>query len=170
MPLEPGWRVTYYVIALVAPSIFIQHHPVAVHKTQKKITAIEIETRPGFVRNPNVFTAKLTSDGRLKFSGSPGNDHAGTWTAVFPAEEFSRLSECVDKLGFWGFKPSYRKPITDQPSAIVTVRKGTAFKSVENYANAAPAGEWALEILIKSLIDDASDWKQTGPKPPIGIN
>ena len=156
------------MIALVASSIFVQRHPFAAHKTQKKITAIEIETRPGFVRNPNMFTATLMPDGRLKFSGSPGNDHAGSWAAVFPAEEFSRLSECVDKLGFWGFKPSYRKPITDQPSAIVTVRKGSSFKSVENYANAAPTGEWALEILIKAVIDDATDWKQVGPKPPSG--
>src|SRR5690348_7914405 len=108
----------------------IGSHPAV--STERKITSIEMSTRPGFVARPNFFTAVLRPGGHLKFYGSPANGHAGAWLADFPAEDFDRLSQAVDILGFEGLKGRYAKPITDQGAVIVTVRRGSRSKSVQN--------------------------------------
>lgn len=121
-----------------------------------------MSTQPGMAHGPrgySYFTAVMRPGGYLKFYGSNATEHPGAWTAKIYPEDFDRLAKLVMFLKFDLLRPKYSKPITDHRTTTMTVRRGSRSKSVENYANSAPANEWALEILFNSVLDNAQDWK-----------
>jgi hypothetical protein len=78
------------------------------------------------------YDVELHADGRVVFRGE-------TFVRVSKAERrippdvAQQVFASLARDGFWSWNARYRLPITDQPTAIVTVRWGNRVKSVSEY-------------------------------------
>ena len=54
----------------------------------------------------------------------------------------------------------YTVGATDMATKIVTVKSKKKTKSVSEYGPSGPAGLWAIQTVIDSVVDHAMDWKQ----------
>jgi hypothetical protein len=101
----------------------------------------------------------LQPNGKLSYEGIAYVKRKGKFTASFHPDEFRKLVAIAKRVGFDSLAPSYSAPVTDMPTAIVTVKRGTAVKRVSDYGSSAPAEAWAMQELIDVVVNGADDWK-----------
>jgi hypothetical protein len=127
------------------------------------ITSIKIERTPCFGRCP-VYKASLLPDGTVQYFGERFVPKLGNWRAKIGDSDFKRLSRLSEKLGFFNLKNNYSRPVTDLPTTIITITRGTKVKSVSCYGQ-EPDEFWILSVAIDSVLKESeSSWEKAGIK------
>jgi hypothetical protein len=125
------------------------------------ISSIKLERTACFGTCP-VYSVTIFRDGRARYNGIEFVKEKGVRTKTISTGEFKRLAAKVDEIGFFKLKPAYRANITDLPTTIVTVIRGTESKRVEDYFG-APKRLHGLEELIENVAN-ISRWVKLDDK------
>ena len=125
------------------------------------ISAIKVEHTACLGTCP-IYSLTIFRDGRVKYEGKGFVKEKGIRTKTISTGEFKRLAAKVDETGFFKLKPAYRANITDLPTIIVTVVRGTERKRVEDYFG-APKRLHGLEELIENVAN-ISRWVKLDDK------
>lgn len=120
------------------------------------ISSIKLERTACFGTCP-VYTVSIFRDGRVEFEGKEYVKEKGKHSRTISAREFEELAAKVEKIGFFALQPSYRANVTDLPTTIVTVTRGSESKRVEDYFG-APQPLRDLEELIARTV---KSWVET---------
>ncbi|MCC7069810.1 MAG: hypothetical protein IT383_00715 [Deltaproteobacteria bacterium] len=127
------------------------------------VTAISIRRTRCYGTCPD-YTFTVQADGSVEYEGRAHAAPAGKHTGKTDTWRFHNLARLVDEVGFFCFADKYTAPITDNPTAFVTVTMGGRTKTVENYANAGPQVLWAIEQLIDDMKRDTT-WNGAPAQP-----
>ncbi len=127
-----------------------------------ELTEIRLERTPCFGACP-IDAIVLRPDGTATYSGQRFVDRVGEFDGTFPREEFKKLVERIDAIGFFQFQERYARPITDQPSHITSASRDGKVKKVDNYGNAGPKDLRDLEDRILKVAQGIT-W--TAPAKP----
>jgi hypothetical protein len=114
---------------------------------------IRIERTPCFGRCP-VYQATISKDGTIRYRGERFVEKVGNWKGTVNKQDLARIQRLSDKLGFFSLKASYRLPVTDLPTTIVTIRKGNQVKRVSCYGE-EPDAFWVLSLAIDDIVKDS---------------
>jgi Domain of unknown function (DUF6438) len=125
------------------------------------ISSIKVEHTACFGTCP-IYSLTIFRDGRVRYEGEGFVKEKGVRTKTISAGEFKRLAAKVDEIGFFKLKPAYRANITDLPTTIVTVVRGTESKRVEDYFG-APKRLHGLEEFIENVAN-ISRWVKLDDK------
>jgi hypothetical protein len=125
------------------------------------ISAIKVEHTGCFGTCP-IYSLTIFRDGRVKYEGKGFVKKKGIRTKTISTGEFNQLAAKVDEIGFFKLKPAYRANVTDLPTIIVTVVRGTESKRVEDYFG-APERLHGLEELIENVAN-ISSWVKLDDK------
>jgi Domain of unknown function (DUF6438) len=106
-----------------------------------------------------VYTVSLHSDGSATFIGGANAQLKGRWTGVVPGRDFQELARLADLIGFESFEAHYARPVTDNPTAIVTVARGEKRKTVSNYAESGPLALAGFEQAI-DIVAARAEWSE----------
>ena len=90
----------------------------------------------------------IFSDGRVQYEGKEFVKEKGAHRGTISAQEFGKLADKIEKIGFFKLQAAYRATVTDLPTTIVTVTRGSDSKRVEDYFG-APERLHELEKLIE---------------------
>jgi hypothetical protein len=131
----------------------------AVQARSSDISSIRLERTACFGTCP-VYSVTIFRDGRVRYEGREFVKAEGVRTRVVPTGEFKRIAAKVDEIGFSKLKSAYRASITDLPTTIVTVTRGSKSKRVEDYFG-APKRLHDLEQLIEHVAN-ISRWVELG--------
>ena len=123
------------------------------------VVSIELERTPCFGACP-VYHVTLKSDGTLTYVGTRFVDHLGTWKADISTDDFGRIVALLKPLNFYTMNDKYTVGATDMATKIVTIKSKKRTKSVSEYGPSGPAGLWAIQTVIDSIVDHAFDWKE----------
>jgi len=127
------------------------------------VTSIEIERTICLGTCP-VYKATLLANGDLLYFGELHVPKLGNWKGKIDEEGFRRLGRLSARLGFFNLKNSYYMPITDHPSTIITITRGTQVKRVSCYVE-EPDEFWILSLAIDSLIKQSEiSWVKVKPR------
>jgi hypothetical protein len=127
------------------------------------ITEIAIERSGCFGRCP-VYTAKISRDGTVTYTGRKYVNREGSFQAQVSPYLFDNLAELAVKIGYRDFSPVYTAGVTDMATVYTRVTyTDRKVKIVSDYADCGPVTLWAFEELIDKAISEATDWKKVDP-------
>jgi len=121
------------------------------------VSEITLERTPCFGRCPT-YKATMKSDGTLLYEGIRFVDRIGKYKAK--VYQFEKLASLANRFGLFKMKDNYSRPITDQPTAITTLKTASGKKSIRDYGNAGPEELWAFDRVFDSMIAEARDWEK----------
>jgi hypothetical protein len=102
------------------------------------------------------YRVELRGDGRVVFEGESSVRVAHAERRI-PREAAEKIFRSLGRIGFWGWKASYRQPITDHSSAVVEAAWGASVKSVEEYPECtSESGAPPALCALGKAIDDAA--------------
>jgi len=133
--------------------------PVIVLAQGEPVKEIALERTPCFGACP-VYKVTLKPDGTVIYEGKRFVDKIGRFEGKIIPEDFANLAQVTNSLGFWKLQDKYTAPITDMPSALVTIKQGEKSKTTDNYASRGPAELWAIEQLIDKVVEGVPEWKK----------
>lgn len=133
--------------------------PALAYRLGSTPTEIALERTPCFGACP-VYKVTLKPDGTVIYEGKRFVEKLGRFEGRINEDDYANLAKATDTLGFWKFKDKYTAPITDMPSALVTIQQGEKSKTTDNYAGRGPAELWAIEQLIDKVVDGVREWKK----------
>jgi hypothetical protein len=125
----------------------------------RKITEVTLERTPCFGGCP-IYKVTLRSDGTATYDGMRNVDKIGKYEGRFWDRDFERLSNVIDKFGYWKLNEKYRLPITDQASQILTVKSDKGAKTVDEYGDSGPEELWAIQLVVDGIAGNVRDWKK----------
>jgi hypothetical protein len=83
-----------------------------------------------------VYSVTLDAQGNVRFIGTRFVRAMGEHTDRIPVSDIATVLATVRRIGFFDLRDSYRAPITDLPTTIVTVTADGRTKRVEDYFGA----------------------------------
>ena len=130
--------------------------------SQKAAATVQLERRPCYGTCP-VYTVALFDDGTVQFDGVQHVAAQGRQTAHIDQRAVADLVARLDRAGFSALpdrfvagSPSCGDYANDAPTVIVTLRRGTVFKTVQHDRGCAAALSLnALEQAIDSVANTA---------------
>lgn len=165
-------RFAVALVLLLAAAGFLQRGiPVAnASISATEVTELTLERGPCFGTCP-IYRIVLRSDGTATYVGWNYVERIGVYSGTFAPEEFSRLVEAVETLGFWQLQESYLQPVEDLPVVrTAAVRADITRKIVQDHgAVGVPALEGPAELLrIQAAIDSVAaeiGWERVSESP-----
>jgi hypothetical protein len=126
----------------------------AVASTNQGITEIGIERSACFGECP-VYTFILKSDGTFRYEGEKFVKRKGQFTGTISISEFDQLAQTIKNAGYMKLNKTYRRPVTDLPTAFTMVIMDGRRKIIMDYADSGPQKLQAIEKLIDGLMEKA---------------
>jgi hypothetical protein len=83
-----------------------------------------------------VYRVSIDASGKVTFQGTSFVRAKGLQTDTIPDSSVAALIATANRIGFFGLRESYRAPITDLSTTIVTITAGGRTKRVEDYFSA----------------------------------
>jgi len=80
-----------------------------------------------------VYSVEVRGDGTVTYNGQRYVNVEGTHTYRIPPGDVARLVESLRARDLWSLRPSYRAPITDNPTYTLTLDLGGQVKEIEDY-------------------------------------
>ena len=142
-------RIAVVVLAIAQAAMAAQKPP---------ITEISLQRTECFGTCP-VYELILRSDGTATFHGGKNAQLPGDWTGKLKVQDFAELVGLVDTIGFFNLKDHYEAPVTDSPTAIITVVRGAGRKRVSNYADSGPLSLSGLAAAI-DVVASRTEWEK----------
>jgi len=102
------------------------------------------------------YEVDLYGDGRALYSGAGYVDVLGEHRYSIPPEVIAKLVQSAKDKNLWSLRSSYRAPITDNPTNIVTMQFGTQTHVIEDYVGEMVGMPEAV-AKFESEIDNAAD-------------
>ena len=121
------------------------------------VNEITLERTPCFGRCP-VYKATLKSDGTLLYEGIRFVPRIGKYKAHI--YQFEKIAGLVHRFGLFKLKDSYSARVTDQATAITTVKTASGKKSIRDYGEVGPDELWAFDRVVDSMVAEARDWEK----------
>ena len=103
----------------------------------------------------------FNADGSFTYTGTYNVERMGQHTGQVEVGRLQQIFRYIDEIDFFSFDALYDSPYLDSATVRTTVAEGERRKTVQNYANSAPATLWALETLLDSLLETAT-WDEGG--------
>jgi uncharacterized protein DUF6438 len=129
---------------------------------QMEISAISLERTSCYGTCPS-YKVIAYRDGRIQYEGKDYVTIKGKRISAINPSQFARLAKKAEEIGFFRLKNEYSSitnpdgsmsVVTDQPTYITTVTRGTVTKKVENYYG-GPKRLYELEQLIDEITNSA---------------
>jgi hypothetical protein len=122
-----------------------------------RITAVTLSRTACFGTCP-IYDVTLRARGFSSWHGEMFTDRIGDYRGEVEGGDFERLAAFIERCGFFNWDASYSAPIqiTDQPSYVLTVRRGGDTKSVSQYATDEPPDFWAIAAIVDAVANDVS--------------
>jgi uncharacterized protein DUF6438 len=98
-----------------------------------------------------VYTVSLSEDGRVAYEGLQHVRVSGKQTWTIDPAKVRALADDMEKAGFFEMRDEYTARVTDLPTVITTLTRGSRTKAVKDYFGAPPS----LKEL-EQRIDDVS--------------
>lgn len=117
-----------------------------------QITEITLERTSCFGTCPD-YKVTLRRDGTIIYEGRRFVQMMGTYKGE--AYGFDRLAQLILAQKYFDMKDDYSRPITDMPSAITSVVRGGARKTIVDYAETGPIELWGIEMAIDGILKNA---------------
>ena len=110
------------------------------------------------------YTATLTSEGIVSYSGSDSAPMPGAWRSTIPIDDFRELAAFIERQGYFDFAESYGEPGTHFGPTKTSAVKGGVRKATTNYGYYKPAGplrlQW-IETAIDTVVRNRTDnWER----------
>ncbi|MEP7184366.1 MAG: DUF6438 domain-containing protein [Rhodanobacter sp.] len=80
------------------------------------------------------YTVRIHGDETVDYEGGGYVDVRDKHTYRIPPEQVALLVEDARKADLWSMDASYRAPITDMPTYVITLERGTEKHEIEDYA------------------------------------
>jgi len=93
----------------------------------------------------------LRRDGTATYIGKAHVERLGAHQGKLHPSLFIQLARLLLAEDFFELQDRYFKPVTDSPSAIITVVRDGQRKRVSNYASTGPIRLWGLEMAIDAV-------------------
>lgn len=103
----------------------------------------------------------FNTDGSFTYTGTYNVERMGQHTGQVEVGSLQQIFRYIDEIDFFSFDTLYDSPYLDSATVRTTVAEEGRRKTVQNYANSAPATLWALETLLDSLLETAT-WDESG--------
>ena len=94
----------------------------------------------------------LRRDGTATYIGNAHVERLGEHQGKLHPSLFIQLARLLLAEEFFALQDSYVEPVTDSPSAVITVHWGGQRKRVSRYANSGPIQLWGLEMAIDAVV------------------
>jgi len=105
------------------------------------------------------FSVVFQADGTVSYFGYEHVTHLGKREGRINSHSFEQLARFVVELGFPDLHRTYSSTVTDHQATYFLVVIDKKKEVVMNYAEAGPAGLWALEKVIDNLLSQV-EWSQ----------
>ena len=125
-----------------------------------RITEVALERTRCLAGCP-AYTVAFSADGSFTYTGTYNVERLGQHTGQVEAGRLQQILRYIDEIDFFSFDNLYDAPYLDNATVRTTVAEKGRRKTVQNYANSAPATLWALETLLDSLLETAT-WDEGG--------
>ena len=116
---------------------------------QTDVTEIALQRTACFGACPS-YWARLHADGSVEMFGGALVPHLGLHHGALPSGLFQRLAGLALELGFFGLDDSYSCPVTDNPTAYISVARGSSKRVIRHYAPAM-TGPHRLRLLEETV-------------------
>jgi hypothetical protein len=145
------FRITAFFVASCSATL-------AAVPSATQIDSVSLERTTCYGTCP-AYTVTIRRDGKVTYRGKDFVKVTGHRTRKISANEFQKLTQEIERIGFFSFKAEYShkvKPdgsieyISDMPTTFTTVRAGKLRKRVEDYYG-GPDSLARLEKLIDSV-------------------
>lgn len=120
-----------------------------------KITAVTL-TRSACFGTCSVYEVTLRRRGWASWHGEMFIDRIGEHRGKVDPDDFERVAGFIERCGFFTWKPEYSPTfnITDKPTYMLVVRRGTETKTVTQYATDEPPDFAVLAALVDAVADN----------------
>ncbi len=115
------------------------------------VQRVELRRTPCHGQCP-VYQVVLEASGRATYRGEGFVERLGTFEGRFNPREFEHLVAFLGEIAFDSLEEDYPAPMTDMPSAIITVSGPGGSRRVRNEGSSGPAVLWGAAYAIDGLV------------------
>ncbi|MBA3899375.1 MAG: hypothetical protein H0X62_04055 [Bacteroidetes bacterium] len=118
--------------------------------TQSNDVLATLERTPCYGTCP-IYKLMILKTGRAVYEGVDHVDKIGRFTTNFSKAEMDAILRKAEEVGYWEMQDEYDSPITDFPTTITSVRKGSKAKSIHNRVD-GPASLAGFEKFMDEML------------------